>query len=117
MSVLVYISSGVHKIRCQGGLHTALSWVLVWLLWFVLLHDASGFPFYVQYKEDSSVLVYDKYFIQIVNKQTAVPPPITFVYFFTFSHSLSYYLSIFLCWYWKSWGFAAATGGWAVIRD
>ena len=58
VSVHVYISIGVRKIRCQGEVHTALSWVLVWLLWFVLLHDASGFPFYVQYKEDNSILAW-----------------------------------------------------------
>lgn len=58
VSVHVYVSIGVHKIRCQGELHTALSWVLVWLLSFVLLHDASGFPFYVQYKEDNSILAW-----------------------------------------------------------
>ena len=65
----------------------------------------------------TTVYSHDKYYIQIVNKQTTVPPPAAFVYHFTSSHSLSYYLSFFLCWYWESWGFAAAAGGWAVIRD
>ena len=65
----------------------------------------------------TTVYLHDKYYVQIVNKQTTVPPPTAFVYHFTFSYSLSYYLSFFLCWYWESWGFAVATGGWAVIRD
>ncbi|KAI4569836.1 hypothetical protein MJT46_007130 [Ovis ammon polii x Ovis aries] len=51
---------------------------------------------------------------EIVNKQTTVPSPIASVYHFTFSHSRSYCLSLLLCRYWKSRGFA---GGWAVIGD
>ncbi|KAI4584297.1 hypothetical protein MJG53_007576 [Ovis ammon polii x Ovis aries] len=51
---------------------------------------------------------------EIVNKQTTVLSPIASVYHFTFSHSLSYCLSLLLCRYWKSRGFA---GGWAVIGD
>lgn len=41
--VLVYISIRRHEIRSQVELHTGLSWVLVWLLWFVLSHDAVWF--------------------------------------------------------------------------
>ena len=44
------------------------------------------------------------------------PPPTPFIYHFTFSFALFYYL-FSLPWDWKPWGLAAATGGWAVIRD
>lgn len=53
--------------------------------WFVLLHDASGFPFYVQYKEDNKYTCMTGISSRSCDKQTTVPSPIASVYHFTFS--------------------------------